>query len=110
MAKMRIGKLASKAKGLVIGFLNNPNTYLIVGTWIYLSWLFHDLFEHPRTGFEDFRFGYLLMPGKWVFAAQLSKEALVLFGGMFAVCRIAKAIEAGKASAGTSSHSSEKPE
>ncbi len=87
MERKAFGKVRAVA-GFVLRFLSNPNTYLVVGAWIYMSTLDDAHYEGwpgiPIT---------LLHYECWREAAADAKPALVLFGGMYAICRISRAIE-----------------
>jgi hypothetical protein len=84
----KVRLVAGKPLGLAIRFLSNPNTYLFGGAWIYLRDRVVDLNFDPET---------LFYTRYWSHAAAVEKEGLVLFGGMYAICRISRAIEGLKA-------------
>ena len=88
MERKAFGKVRAVA-GFVLRFLSSPNTYLVVGAWIYLE----ELESHADAAFFRGYFGNVLESRYWIAAAKWSKEALVLFGGMYAICRISRAIE-----------------
>jgi hypothetical protein len=84
--------------GFVLRFLSNPNTYLVVGALIFTASL-HERIVVTEAVARNYGYWFtwrlerLLDAEEWIDSAADAKPALVLFGGMYAICRISRAIE-----------------